>query len=546
MKKISVLLTLIILACQQRAKAQELLIINAKIRSIQGSDRQGDAILCKEGKIVKIGASKKLLGAFKKNGTVIDLKGKQVVYPGIMDAHCHFTGYALDAYKCNLYSAASEADMMRTVKAYADTNKMPYIYGRGWDQNTWAVKEFPEKIQLDAWFPDRIVILKRIDGHGILANQYALDKAGITAETEIEGGQILKKNGKLTGLLIDNAMAKVEALIPDLPQEQSIGYLQTMEKECFRNGLTYIVDCGLPKRQIDLLDRLYDKEVLHIGMTALLSSDSATLGRYLQYGPFHTGALSVSGIKIYADGALGSRGACLLAPYTDDPHNFGTMLIPTVDVISLGYQAKQHNWQVFTHAIGDSANRAILKIYDMVLEPNNNYRWRIEHAQVVDPADYVYFKKKGIVPSVQPTHAISDMSWAGKRLGAARIHHAYSYKALLDQAGYIALGTDFPVEAINPLATFYTAIARKDSAGNPAGGFNPEGALSREEALKGMTIWAAKSIFKEAEKGSIEVDKDADFTILDTDLMTCQESKILKAEVMYTIVGGKIVYKKKD
>lgn len=542
LKSLNILLFLFISSLVSFAQTKQIdLLIEAAgiyVGGIQNKTTTGMAI--NKGKIVETGIYNDLANKYKAAKTIHE--PKKYIYPGFIDAHCHFSGYALDQYKVNLVGTTSFQQVLEKVVAYEKTNKLSWVYGRGWDQNDWEKKTFPNKTDLDKAFPDKPVILKRIDGHAVLVNQKALDMAGITSATKIDGGIIEIKNGALTGILIDNATEPVEKLIPSLPEKVSIYYLQSAEKECYSLGLTGVVDCGITYPIIELMQKLYKDQKLSINYTALLSQDSLTIGLYVANGPIIENNFRLTGIKIYADGALGSRGACLLKDYHDMQGHKGMLLTSSDYINSICRYALRHNWQVCTHAIGDSANRAMLHLYAKFLDGKNDKRWRIEHAQVVNPGDHYLFGKYSIIPSVQPTHAISDMPWAETRLGKNRIDHAYSYRALLKQNNWIALGTDFPVEAIDPLATFYTAVARKDNKGNPQNGFLKENGLSREEALKGITIWAAKSVFMEKEKGSLEVGKDADLVILDQDIMTIEEKEILKTKVFMTITAGEIRY----
>lgn len=501
-----------------------------------------EAIAIKGGEIVAIGDRKQILRQYSADNYISD--DSFFIYPGFIDAHCHFSGYALTSYRLDLIGTTSFNEVLERVTEYEKDNKYEWIYGRGWDQNDWEVKEFPNKSILDSLFPNKPVILKRVDGHAVLCNQKALDMVGITPQTEIPGGMILKENGMLTGILIDNATEEVEKIVQLPNKEQSIKLLTKAEQECYSLGLTTVVDCGVQAPVIKILMDAYDKKELTIGNSLLLSQDSSTLNEYASQGFVNKGQIQINGIKLYADGALGSRGACLIHDYTDMPGHNGMMLSDYDKMREIAALSKAHNLQLCTHAIGDSANHAILRLYSEFLPENNDLRWRIEHAQVVDNQDYKWFSKYKIIPSVQPTHAISDMPWAEDRLGNRRIKNAYAYKELMKQNGWIPLGTDFPVEEINPIATFFTAVFRKDKNGNPENGFMKENSLSREEALLGMTYWAAKSIFKEKETGSIEIGKQADIIILDKNLMTADEQDILQTKVKYIICNGKIVYKK--
>ncbi|MBW7913518.1 MAG: amidohydrolase [Taibaiella sp.] len=535
-------LVLLLTACKTKERV-DMLVLASKVYTADSQFAEYEAIAIKDGKIVAVGDKSTITNKYSADST-INATGKYI-YPGFIDAHCHFSGYALSSYRLDLVGTKSYEEVLAKLVEYDKTNTLDWIYGRGWDQNDWTVKEFPDKKALDSLFPHKPVILKRVDGHAVLCNQKALDMAGITSGIVIVGGIIEKKNGNLTGILIDNAAEPVENIIPSLPPvAEATKYLQAAEQECFSLGLTGIVDCGIKAEVITLLKQLYGQNKLSIANSVLLAQDDSTLKTYAADGFYKNGQFQINGIKLYADGALGSRGACLLKEYHDMPGHVGMLLSDISKMREIAKLAKAHNLQLCTHAIGDSANRAILRLYSEFLPKNNDLRWRIEHAQVVDYQDYKWFSDYKIVPSVQPTHAISDMPWAGDRLGEQRLPAAYAYKKLLEQNGWIALGTDFPVEAINPLATFYTAVARKDKDGHPENGFLPENKLSRKEALLGMTYWAAKSVFWEKEKGSLEPGKDADIIILDKDIMSIAENELLNVNVIYTILNGKTVYKK--
>ncbi len=430
--------------------------------------------------------------------------------------------------------------MVDRVRRFRENRDVRFIYGQGWDQNDWQEKKFPNKALLDQYFPDIPVVLERIDGHALLVNQKALDRAGIDAKTQVEGGEILKENGQLTGILIDNPKGLIERSMPHLGRNAKIEALKQAEEICLGYGLTTVDVAGLPPADIKLIDSLQQAGTLKIRVYAMVSNTPENLELYLARGPYKTDRLQVCSFKVYADGALGSRGAALKEPYADRPGHFGAMVTPVDSIYGLATRLAASEFQMNTHAIGDSANAVVLRAYSRALEGKPGRRWRVEHAQIVAPEELQLFAN-GIIPSVQPTHATSDMYWAGERLGESRIAEAYAYKTLLQQAGRIALGTDFPVEEVNPFLTFYAAVSRKDLEGYPPGGFHPEEALSREETLRGMTIWAAYSNFEEAEKGSIEAGKWADFVILSDDLMQAPETTLphIRAEAVY--IGGEQV-----
>ena len=412
-----------------------------------------------------------------------------------------------------------------------------WLIGYGWDQNDWVIKDFPTNEKLNELFPDRPVLLTRIDGHAAIANQKALNEAGLKPGHSITGGEVEVKNGKLTGILIDNAVDLVSSKIPASSKEHFKQALLDAQKNCFAVGLTTIDDCGLSYEEVDEIKALQDNGELKMRLYVMLSDDKSNFDYLEKKGIIKTDRLNVRSFKVYADGALGSRGACLLQPYSDKPGHYGFLLSKPEHFDSVANWISQKGFQMCTHAIGDSGNRTMLNIYAKYLKGKNDLRWRIEHAQVVNQNDFILFGKNSIIPSVQPTHATSDMYWAGDRLGNERVKGAYAYKQLLQQNGWIPLGTDFPVEDISPFKTFYAAVVRKDAKGWPDAGYQMENALTREEALRGMTIWAAKSNFEEKEKGSLETGKFADFIILDKDMMKANENELLQITCIENFCG---------
>jgi len=376
----------------------------------------------------------------------------------------------------------------------------------------------------------------------LLANAKALELAGVHAGQTLVGGSIETKNGRLTGLMVDNAEKLIYAKIPAVSASDFAVQVDSGQQRCFAQGLTTITDPGLDRVDIERIDSLQKAGRLKMRMYVMLSDKPDNLDYYIHRGPYKTDLLYVKGVKAYADGALGSRGACLLSPYNDRPGWVGFLLNSPAHYDSLAARLVGTDWQLCTHAIGDSANRLILQVYNKYLKGKNDKRWRIEHAQVINDQDFGLFGKASIIPSVQPTHATSDMYWAGGRLGAARLKGAYAYKRLLEQNGWLPLGTDFPVEDISPLKTFLAAVFRVDAKGYPSGGFQPENALSREEAIRGMTIWAAKADCLEKETGSLEPGKKADIVILDKDLMKIPSSEILQIKLISTYSSGLKVY----
>ncbi len=525
-------------------KNADLIIKNAKIYTVNQKFDIAESMAISNGKIVGIGKSAEILKKFKSKN-IQDFHGK-TVFPGFIDAHCHFTGYATDKWKCELWGTKSWDEIIGRITEYSKTAPKEWLYGRSWDQNDWEIKEFPNKEKLDELFPNRPVYLKRIDGHAAIANQKALDIAGITMNTKVSGGEIEQKNGKLTGILIDNAMLLVEKHIPEISDEMAINYFADLQKTCFSYGLTSLHDCGITEHTLNLLEKAQSQNILKMKIFALLEDNPDYYERWIKKGRYTNKNITVGGFKVYSDGALGSRGACLIHDYSDKKDWKGFLLSDKNNFENLAKLLVKSNLQMCTHAIGDSANRTILKIYGDVLGGKNDRRWRIEHAQIVDKNDFGLFGKYSIIPSVQPTHATSDMYWSEERLGKERLKFSYAYEDLLKQNSWLPLGTDFPVEEINPIKTFFAAVARKDSKNFPENGFQKENALTREQAIKGMTIWAAKAAFQEKELGSLEVGKSADFVILNQDLMTVEEHRVLETEVLETYSNGEqIFYNKK-
>jgi len=543
MRKFLPLLLLLAVACKQQDYNADLLVKNAIVYTVNNSFSTAEAFVVKGGKIIAVGNDDSLENIYKAH-YVVDAGGR-AVYPGFIDAHSHFYGYGLSLQQVALKGIKSWSAIVDSVKAFSARNTEGWIIGRGWDQNIWPVKQFPNKAKLDSLFPVRPVLLIRVDGHGAIANQAALNIADIKPGQTISGGEIETIKGKLTGILVDNAVGIVRRKIPEPSDDVIQSAFLDAQYNCFADGLTTVADCGLPHTMINTIAQLQHKGALKIRLYVMLSDRQENYEYLFKRGAFKTPGLDVRAFKMYADGALGSRGACLLQPYSDQKNWNGFLLSSQQHFQEIAQKLVDKGFQLCTHAIGDSANRVILKVYASVLKGKNDRRWRIEHCQILSPDDIHYFGDYNIIPSVQPTHATSDMRWVITRIGSKRLKTAYAYKQLLEQNGWLPLGTDFPVENINPIYTFYAAVERKDLKGYPEGGFQPENALSRVEALRGITIWAAKAQFEENEKGSIEPGKYADFVILDKDIMKIKGSEMPGVKVLQTYINGEKVYEKK-
>ncbi|MBD3637320.1 MAG: amidohydrolase [Crocinitomicaceae bacterium] len=526
-----------------KSKQADLIVHNAQIYTCDEDFNVYDAMAIKDGKIIEVGAEREIMNRYVAN-EVIDAEWK-AVFPGFHDAHCHFEGYAKTLIEVDLTGSKSYDEMIDRIVEFEKKNEMEWCTGRGWDHTLWPGKKFPTNERLNKIFPEKPVAFRRVDGHAAIVNQKALDIAGITPETVIPGGEIVVKDGKCTGLLLDNAFDSLAVHIPVLSEEEMLPIMQQAQEDLFEVGLTSINDAGIEHKDLDKFIKWYSNGDLKIKNYCMLFPDEENLAFAKDSGIYRTGNLHIRSFKIVADGSLGSRSACLLEEYADQHGHFGFLLRDPEAIKEIAELAVMLDYQVNTHCIGDSTNRTILKIYEEVIGSVSDHRWKIEHAQVLAPKDFDYFEMYNIIPSVQPTHCTSDMRWAEERLGSSRVKHAYAYQVLLDRAGKIALGTDFPVEGISPLETFYAAVSRQDKDGYPENGFQSENALDPMDALYGMTIWPAYSNFENHEKGSLEAGKAADFVILDRDIMRIRYEDILNTFVVATYLNGKKVYSAK-
>uniref|UniRef100_UPI004048DCF8 amidohydrolase n=1 Tax=Polaribacter sp. TaxID=1920175 RepID=UPI004048DCF8 len=537
-KLIFILLCSSFLACQQTEQV-DLIVHNATIYTVNENFETAQSIAIKDGKFVAVGSDKEIQAKYKATET-INAENKPI-FPGFIDAHCHFFGLGLQQQKVDLTGTQSYDEVLERIVAFQKEKNVTFITGRGWDQNDWPVKEFPTKAKLDELFPNTPVAVRRVDGHAMLVNEAALKASGLSSKDiniKVTGGEFIKEKGLLTGVLVDAAMNYIN--IPDPSKQEAIDGLLSAQKISFGYGLTTVDDAGLSRGQIELIDSLQKAGDLKMRIYAMVSATQGNLDYYINNGIIKTDRLNVRSFKVYGDGALGSRGAAMKKPYSDRDNHFGALIFAPDRYTEIAKQIAKSDFQMNTHAIGDSTNYWILKTYKDVLSDAKNRRWRIEHAQIISEDDFRFFDN--IIPSIQPTHATSDMYWAGDRIGSERMKGAYAFKKLLNTYGKVALGTDFPVENVSPFLTFYASVVRKDLNNYPENGFQMEDALTREETLKGMTLWAAYSNFEENEKGSIEVGKFADFIMLDKDLMKIKGSEIPNTKVLATYVSGAKVY----
>ena len=531
----------IMYSCSQKETA-DLIVSNATIYTVDEAFSTVESFAVIDGKIVEAGNSEDILKKYSTEN-LVDGAGK-FIYPGFNDAHCHFNGYGVNLMQyADLRGTESPEEIYEILKQHYQKFGGDWILGRSWDQNDWDVKEFPDKNDLDKLFPDVPVYLVRVDGHAGWCNSKALEVAGINAKSKVNGGEVILKNGMPSGVLIDNAMGLVGEFIPEITTEQQEKGLLAAQKNCFAAGLTSVTDAGLGNKTVLLMDEMQKRGTLKMRINAMLSPSKENINYFVKSGIYKTDRLVVNTIKLFADGALGSRGALMLEDYSDDLGNNGLQIADQEYYNEICQLAIDNNYMVATHCIGDSANRLMLNTYGKFLKGKNDRRWRIEHSQIINSDDFEKFAKFSIVPSIQATHCTSDMPWAEDRVGEDRINGAYSYQTLLKQLGWIPNGTDFPVESIEPLFTFYASVFRTDHKGWPEGGWRMNEGLNREQTLRSMTAWAAKSSFEENEKGSLEPGMWGDFVILDTDLMTASPKEVLNTKILSTWIAGEKVFK---
>ena len=510
------------------------------------------AIYVSDGVIREVGPAADLQRAHPRVNVIALLES--TILPGLTDAHGHLYGLGLSLDVVALVGTNSYEEVIARVKERASrTPANEWIIGRGWDQNDWPVKEFPTKEALDAAVPDHPVFLRRVDGHAALANTTALRIARVTAATkDPEGGRVIRDaNGEPTGVFVDAAMDLVEDVIPAPSAAQRKARVLASAQTIAANGLTEVHDAGIDGATITAVRELIDEKRFPIRVYAMLGDNDMLLNTWFSQGPLMNyggalggagGRLTVRSVKLYADGALGSRGAALLAPYSDDPGNSGLMLARPEHLADVARRARAKGFQVNTHAIGDRGVRNVIDAYSEA-GVNANDRFRVEHLQVISPPDVPRLVSHGIIASMQPTHATSDMPWAERRLGSERVKGAYAWRTVLNAGGRLALGSDFPVEDVSPFFGLYSAVTRQDHEGNPPGGWYPEQRLTLAEAIRGFTKDAAFAAFEETSRGTIEVGKLADLTIVDGDLFAMPALQLFNAKVRYTVVGGEVVYK---
>ena len=530
----------------------DVIVVNARVYTVDESRPMVSAFAIRDGRFLFAGSDIEVRALAGTNTRVIDAEQATIV-PGLVDAHAHLRGLGESLRNVPLAGSRSYEDVIAKVVERARTAKPgEWILGRGWDQNLWPSKEFPTHEALSRALPNNPVVLTRIDGHAILANSMAMRLARVTSATrDPSGGRIIRlPDNSPSGVFVDNAENLVAGAIPPLTSEQVRDAVVAAVAEANKWGLIGIHDAGASRRTIDIYESLASQGKFNLRNYVLISDDSADINHYMSRGPqvgLHDGRVWIRSVKLYSDGALGSRGAALLAPYSDEAGNTGLLVSQPAHIQRVATEALRRGFQVGVHAIGDRGNRIVLDAYEAALKavPSADHRFRIEHSQVISLDDIPRFAKLGVIPSMQGSHQTSDMGWAEVRVGPARIRGAYAWRSLLNTGVIIPNGSDFPVEEVNPLISFHSAVSRQGPDNKPPGGWYPEQAMTREEALKSMTIWPAYAAFQEKEMGSIAPGKYADFVMLDRDIMDVPADQILGARVIATWLGGKAVYERK-
>ena len=540
------------LSLAAQARPADLIVTNARIYTVDDSRPVVAAMAVRDGRIAFTGSAREAMALKGPATRVVDLAGRTVI-PGMVDAHAHLLGLGEALRRVNLVGTKSYDDVIARVVARAkEVPAGQWILGRGWDQNDWGDTRFPTHDALSRAVPNHPVYLTRVDGHAGLANAAALRASSVTAAVkDPSGGKIERAaSGEPTGVFIDNAMALVERSIPNPSREDTRQAIRAAISESHRWGLVGLHDAGESRGTIDLMEEMAKAGEIPFRLYVMIGDDSAAITHYIARGPqsgLYDNHLWIRSIKLYADGALGSRGAALLEPYNDDPNNRGLLLSAPAHIQDVATRGLRAGFQVNTHAIGDRGNRVVLDAYEAALKtnPTADHRFRVEHAQVIHHDDIPRFAELGVIPSMQAVHQTSDMYWAATRLGSTRVLGAYAWRSLLNTGIVVPNGSDFPVEDVNPLLSFHSAVARQDADNWPAGGWLPEQRMTREEALKSMTIWPAFSAFQEATMGSLSPGKLADFVVLDRDIMTVAERDIVGTLVVATYISGKAVYERR-
>lgn len=549
-----------------KGESVDLIIHNAQVHTMDELNTVTDAIAIRDGKIIEVGPERQILNKYSAD-EIIDAQLKDI-YPGFIDAHAHIFSYARQMLSVDLVGCKSYDEMLVRIEKYQSKYNRDFIIGRGWDQSLWPKDEMPTNDRLNELFPDIPVCLFRIDGHALLANEYLMEKSDVinkvAADPELnEGGYFMykpiyefstdcgpeirynanpveEKSQGYSGVMVDNAMNPILDILPDFPEDELMKAILDVQAELYAYGITGVHEAGIKYNELEILQKMTESNEIELNIYAMLLPTPKNFEFAEEQGLYYSGNLTVRSFKVLADGALGSRGAFLKQTYSDDHSHLGYLTTSRKRMEEIAAFCTKVGYQMNSHAIGDSTNRIMLELYEGIFEVNSDHRWRIEHAQIVDPQDFYRFAKAGVFPSVQPTHATSDQRWAESRIGEHRMDGAYAYKSLLEQFGMIAIGTDFPVELTDPFRTIHSAVNRQNAEGVPGMGFLPEERITFEECIRGMTIWAAFASFQENELGTLEEGKDATLVVFDGPV---NSGAVYKPNFAYmTYIKGKKVY----
>lgn len=558
---------LFLLACSGGPEKADIIFQGGTIYTVNESNPQVEAVAVRDGKIIMAGSREEASAYRGEKTTVVELEGKTMT-PGFIEGHAHLMGVGYNELNLDLMQVKNYDELVEKVRqAVAKAKPGQWILGRGWHQDKWdklpskMIKGFQTHHLLSEVSPDNPVFLRHASGHAAMANAKAMEVAGVNPlsveklekDLEEEGGEVIRDEmGNPTGIFNERAMGLIARHIPDDTKEQDEQALELAIAACLRNGLTGFHDAGASRQNIALFKKFQQEGKLNVRLYVMITGwDRDLVYEWFKRGPEVDSAhvLTIRSVKLNCDGALGSRGAWLIEPYTDRPGFYGMATMPMDTVLKTAREALKSGFQVCSHAIGDRANQEILNRYEMAFHENqqasNDHRFRIEHAQHLHPADIKRFGTLGVIPAMQAVHMSSDRPWAIERLGEKRIREgAYMWQSLLKSGATIVNGTDAPVEPLNPIPSFYASVSRKTLKGEPEGGYEPEEKMTRLQALRSYTLDAAYGAFEEKIKGSIEPGKLADFTIFSKDLMTIPDNEILTTEVEMTVVGGKILYRK--
>ena len=534
----NIIAVLMLLSSCYKGQSVDLIVHNARIHTMNEQNEVYQAMAIKDGKIVEVGPDRQIQNKYAAD-EILDARGKDI-YPGFTDAHGHILGLAQQKLSADLVGTRSMDELLVRLEKYASRTGKKFLVGRGWDQSLWTDSTLPSNERLNLLFPDIPVALFRIDGHAVLVNDCLLKKAGITELTKVEGGIIHLKDGKCSGLLVDNAMNPIHDAIPAFPEKEMMQAVQEIQEELFQYGISGVHEAGIHFKDIEFFRKMIASNKLQLNLYAMLYPTPENIRFARSKGIYVYRNMTIRSFKVIGDGALGSRGACLKHPYSDQPGHHGVLTTTIPRLHEIADLCESLNYQMNTHAIGDSTNRLVIDLMENIYSRNKDHRWRIEHAQVLDPKDISRLGACGAFPSVQPIHAVSDQRWAKARLGEARLAGAYAYQSILAQTGMFAVGTDFPVEPFNPFMNIHAAVQRKDKENLPAAGFLAREAISFEDCIRGMTIWSAFGAFSESSLGSLETNKDATFAIFESPVKST--SGFRENYAFMTFIKGKKVY----